>query len=148
MSLRNINITCACARQYQHYLRLCTSTQLSGEFILEFMFILFIPPETCALLFYLGMIERIKRERICAGWIQTTGQLQLVTTATTSYELRFGRASTSWKAYQVYFEMDLASCPYQFWSGRNHRFITEPFSIKGIASTYLGPIGYVSSWVH
>ncbi|MED6178867.1 hypothetical protein PIB30_111577, partial [Stylosanthes scabra] len=60
-----------------------------------------------------------KGKRIRAGWIRTAGQRQLLTAATTSCELRFGRASTSWKAYQVYFQMDPATCPYLFWSGRN-----------------------------
>ena len=49
-------------------------------------------------------MEWRKGERDRAGWIRTAGQQQLVMAATTSYELRFGLASTSWKAYQVYFK--------------------------------------------
>ena len=80
-------------------------------------------------------------------WIRTAEQHQLVMAATTSYGLRFGRANTSWKAYQVYFLMDPASCPYQLGFGRNCRFNTETFSIYGAASPCFGPMAHVSSWV-
>ena len=81
-------------------------------------------------------------------WIRTAEQHQLVMAATTSYGLRFGRANTFWKAYQVYFLMDPASCPYQLGFGRNRRFNTETFSVYGAASPCFGPMAHVSSWVH
>jgi hypothetical protein len=63
--------------------------------------------------------------------------------ATTSYGLRLGHASTSWKAYQVYFQTDPASCPYLFGLGRNRRFNTETFSVYSAALFW--PMGRVSS---
>ena len=47
-------------------------------------------------------------------WIRTTVLAQLATTATTSSGLRFGRSSTLWNPYEVYFHMDPDSCPYLF----------------------------------
>ena len=41
------------------------------------------------------------------GWIRTTTLHQLATAATTSSGLRFGRSSTPWNPYEVYFHMDL-----------------------------------------
>ena len=41
------------------------------------------------------------------GWIRTPGQLQLVMFTTVAYGLRFGRSSTPWNPYEVYFHMDL-----------------------------------------
>jgi hypothetical protein len=47
---------------------------------------------------------------------------------TTSSGLCFGRSSTSWKAYQIYFPKDPESPPYLFGVNRNRRFTTESFS--------------------
>ena len=55
-------------------------------------------------------------------WIRTEGQTRLVTAATISSEHRFGRSSTSWKAYQVYFPTDPESSPYLFGVNHNHHF--------------------------
>ena len=41
------------------------------------------------------------------GWIRTATLHQLATAATTSSGLRFGRSSTPWNPYEVYFHMDL-----------------------------------------
>jgi hypothetical protein len=128
---------------WSHYSRSCSSTQLSGEFnefILEFMFILFIPWRCVHSCFTQKQWRGSKGERIRAGGIRTAGQCQLLMAATNSSELQFGRASISWKVYQVYFQMDLASSPYLFLSGRNHHFTTKSFSIYGAASPYLGPM--------
>jgi hypothetical protein len=51
-----------------------------------------------------------------------------VTVATTSYGLRFGYSSNSWKAYQIYFPRDPESPPYLFGDNRNRLFTTESFS--------------------
>ena len=67
-------------------------------------------------------------------WIRTTGQWQFVTDATTSYGLHFGRSSTSWKAYEIYFQKDPASCPYLLGVSCSHRFTTETFSVHGAES--------------
>jgi hypothetical protein len=69
-----------------------------------------------------------KGKRHRAGWIRTTEQTRLVMAATTSSGLRFGRSSTSWKAYQIYFPMDPKSPSYLFGVNRNRRFTTESFS--------------------
>ena len=45
------------------------------------------------------------------GWIRTATLCQLAMVATTWSGLRFGRSSTSWNPYEVYFHMDLESCP-------------------------------------
>ena len=45
------------------------------------------------------------------GWIRTPGQLQLVMFTTVAYGLGLGRSSTLWNPYEVYFHMDLESCP-------------------------------------
>jgi hypothetical protein len=48
--------------------------------------------------------ERKSPNPTCLGcWIWIAGHNQVVTAATTSYELPLERYSTSWKAYQVYF---------------------------------------------
>ncbi len=99
---------------WSYYPRSCTSTQLSGEFFLEFMFLFFIPRRRVHSCFTQEQWRGFKGERIRAGWIRTAGQRQFLTAATTSCELRFERASTSWKSYQVYFQMNLAICPYLF----------------------------------
>ena len=78
-------------------------------------------------------------------WIRTAGQWQLVTDATTSYGLRFGRSSTSWKTYEIYFQKDPASCPYLLGVGCSHRFTTETFSVHGAVSPDFGLMGRVSS---
>jgi hypothetical protein len=69
-----------------------------------------------------------KGKRYRVGWIRAAEQTQLVTAATTSSGLRFARASISWKAYQIYFPMDLESPQYLFGVNRNTRFTTESFS--------------------
>ena len=46
------------------------------------------------------------------GWIRTATLNQLATAAMTSSRLCFGRSSTPWNPYEVYFHMDLDSCPY------------------------------------
>jgi hypothetical protein len=69
-----------------------------------------------------------KGNRHRAGWIRTAGQTRLVTAATTLSGLRFGRSSTFWKAYQIYFLMDPESPQYLFGVNRNPRFTTESFS--------------------
>jgi hypothetical protein len=51
-----------------------------------------------------------------------------VITVTTSSGLRFGRLSTSSKAYQIYFLTDPESPPNLFGVNRNPRFTTESFS--------------------
>jgi hypothetical protein len=51
-----------------------------------------------------------------------------VTAAITSSGLHFGCLGTSWKAYQIYFPMDLESPLYLFGVNRNPRFTTELFS--------------------
>jgi hypothetical protein len=68
-----------------------------------------------------------KGKRHRAGWIRTAGQTQLVTAATTSSGLDFGRSSTFWKAYEIYFPTDLESPPYLFRVNCNPRFTTEFF---------------------
>jgi hypothetical protein len=86
-----------------------------------------------------------KGKRHRAGWIRTAGQTQLVTPATTYSRLHFGRSSTSWKAYQIYFPMDPESPPYLFGVNRNRRFTTKSFLAYGAASPYFSPMGRVSS---
>jgi hypothetical protein len=66
-----------------------------------------------------------------------------VTATTTSSKLHFGRSSTSWKAYQIYFPMDLESPTYLFGVNRNRRFTTESFSAHSAASPYFGPMGRI-----
>ncbi|BAT04795.1 Os08g0298800, partial [Oryza sativa Japonica Group] len=112
---------------WSYYPRSCTSTKLSGEFFLEFIFLVFIPRRRVHSCFTQERWRGSNGKRIRAGWIRTAGQRQLLTAATTSCELRFGRASTSWKAYQVYFQMDPVTCPYLFWSGRNCHFTPDYF---------------------
>ena len=68
--------------------------------------------ETHALLFWLGPGRGPKGKRIRAGWIRTTGQLQLVMFTTVANGLRFGRSSTPWNSYEVNFHMELDSCLY------------------------------------
>jgi hypothetical protein len=65
----------------------------------------------------------------------------------TSYGLYFGRTSTSWKAYQVYFQTDPASYPSLFGLGRNRRFNTETFSVYGATLPYFGPWAVYRVWV-
>jgi hypothetical protein len=48
--------------------------------------------------------------------------------ATTSSGLCLGPSSTFWKAYQIYFLMDLESPPYLFGVNRNPRFTIKSFS--------------------
>ena len=43
------------------------------------------------------------------GWIRTLGQLQLVMFTTVAYGLHFGRSSTPWNPYEVYFHVDSES---------------------------------------
>ena len=62
-------------------------------------------------------------------------------TATTSCELCFGRSTTSWKAHQIYFQMDPTSSPYLFKRDRNHCFITENFFCTRCRATLFGPNG-------
>ena len=62
-----------------------------------------------------------------------------------AYGLELGHSSTSWKAYQVYFQMDPASPPYLFGVSRNRQNITESESDSGAATPYFGPMGRVSS---
>jgi hypothetical protein len=69
-----------------------------------------------------------KGKRHRAGWTWTAGQTRLVMAATTSSGFRFGRSSTSWKAYQIYFPHDLESPLYLFRVNRNRRFTIESFS--------------------
>jgi hypothetical protein len=47
---------------------------------------------------------------------------------TTPSRLHFGRSSTSWKAYQIYFPTDLELPPYLFGVNRSCQFSTEFFS--------------------
>ncbi|XP_072148934.1 uncharacterized protein [Setaria viridis] len=47
-----------------------------------------------------------------SSWIRTSEQHQVVTVTTVAYGLGVGRSSISWNPYQVYFHMDLDSCPY------------------------------------
>jgi hypothetical protein len=70
-----------------------------------------------------------KGKRHRAGWIRTAGKIRLVTAATTSSGLHFGRSSTFWKAYQIYFPIDPESPKYLFGVNRNPRFTTESFSV-------------------
>jgi hypothetical protein len=69
-----------------------------------------------------------KEWRIC-GWIRTAHERQLVRVTTASSGLRFGRSSTWWKAYQVYFQMGLESLSYLHRGGRNRRFESDCFSV-------------------
>jgi hypothetical protein len=69
-----------------------------------------------------------KGKRYRAGWIQTTGQTRIVTAATTSSGLRFGRSCIFWKASQIYFPTDPKSPPYLLGVNRNPKFTTESFS--------------------
>jgi hypothetical protein len=64
---------------------------------------------------------------------------------TVTYGLGLGRSSTSWKAYEVFFQMDQASYPYLFGVGRNPQINTEFFSAHDAASPYFSPMGRVSS---
>ena len=61
------------------------------------------------------------------GWIRTATLHQLATAATTSFGLRFGRSSTPWNPYEVYFYMDSDSCLYLAWGIRNDQITTESF---------------------
>jgi hypothetical protein len=69
-----------------------------------------------------------KGKRHRASWIRTAGQTRLMTAATTSSGLCFGRSCTFWKAYQIYFPTILESPPYLFGVSHNPRFTTESFS--------------------
>ena len=89
--------------------------------------------------------KEIESNTFWKGWIRTAGKRQLVMAATTSYGLGLGRSRTSWKAYQVYFHMDLASYPYLLRVSHSHRFTTETFSVHGEASPDFDPMGRVSS---
>ena len=82
------------------------------------------------------------------SWIRTAEKQWLVMDATVAYGLRLGRSSTSWKAYQVYFPMDPTSHPYLFGVSYNCLFYADMFSAHDDASSYFGPMGRVSSWVH
>jgi hypothetical protein len=62
--------------------------------------------ETCALFFTQEQWIGSKGKKHRAGWIRTAGQTRLVMAATTSSKLHFGRSSTYWKAYQIYFSKD------------------------------------------
>jgi hypothetical protein len=66
---------------------------------------------------------------IC-GWIRTAHERQLVKVTTASSGLRFGRSSTRWKAYQVYFQMGPESLSYLHRGGRNRRFESDCFLSK------------------
>ena len=86
-------------------------------------------------------VQHILESQIRAYTIRTAGHGQLVTDATASSELRLGRSSTSWKAYEVYFPMDLISRPYLFGVGRNHRFTTETFFCPELARWAVYQVG-------
>ena len=66
------------------------------------------------------------------GWIRTATLRQLATAATTSFGLHFGRSSTPWNPYEVYLRMDLDSCLYLAWGGRNDQITTERFFLSKV----------------
>ena len=68
------------------------------------------------------------------GWIRTAEKHRLVMDATVAYGLGLGHSSTSWKAYEIYFQKDPASYTYILGVGCSHRFTTETFSVHGAES--------------
>ena len=79
------------------------------------------------------------------GWIRTAALPQLATAATTSSGLRLRRSRTSWKPYQVHFQMDPVSYSYLFGVGRNRRLSARTFSSKVLRHLFFWPMGHVSS---
>jgi hypothetical protein len=113
---------------WSFYSRSCSSAYPSSKFTLKLRFIIFREWRHVHSCFTQEPWIGSKGKRHRAGWIRTAGQTRLVTAATTSSGLRFGRSSTFSKAYQIYFPMDLESPQYLFGVNRNPRFITESFS--------------------
>jgi hypothetical protein len=113
---------------WSYYSRSCLSAYPSSKFTLKLRFIIFGQWTHMHSCFTHEQWIGSKGKRHCAGGIWTAGHTRLVMAATTSYGLHFGRSSTSWKAYQIYFPMDPESPPYLFVVNRNSRFTTESFS--------------------
>ena len=80
--------------------------------------------------------------------IRTAAESQLETVTTTSYGVRLERSRTLWKAYQVYFPMDLCLFPYLIRYVCSRRFNVRTFSAYGAASPNFGLLAHVSSSVH
>jgi hypothetical protein len=132
---------------WSYYSRSCSSAYPSCKFTLKLRCIIFRQWRHVHSCFTQKQWIGSKGKKHRAGWIRTAGQTRFVMAATTSSGLRFGRSSTSWKVYQIYFPTDPESPLYLFRVNRILRFTTESFSTHGATSHYFGPMGLVSSWV-